>query len=163
MTVTADRYLLERALGDAIEDRFPVKTNTTVYQGTMLTFVAATGRVTDGAPATTGSIAGACVGFMNNSGSFLGSAITGNTAGTVYALVRWNHEAVFNVKTSARTYTNLNRTVYVYQNDTVSGATGAGTTALRIPAGRLCSFVDSTKAQAYIKLRASGDSAATGA
>lgn len=164
MTATADRLLIERAINSAIEDRFPIKTSVTVFVGCFVNFVNATGRITDGVAGTTAanSCAGVLVDYLNDSGTVI-STITGNADGTVFGVVRWNHECLMNVKTNVRTYTSLNKTCFVYQNDTVGGATAGGTAAVRVAAGRLAQFADSTKATAYVVIRTAGDASLAGA
>lgn len=159
--VTVDQLLVERVANEAIEDIVAITTGNTVYVGTLLNFVTSTGRVASATAATARSFAGVCVEVLNDSGSAL-SAGTGNTAGTVKARYRWNHEVLMNVRTATRTFTNLGKTVTVLDNVTVGG-TGVGTALVRVTVGTLASFLSlSDKTKAYVLLsRTTGISAAT--
>ena len=157
--VTADQIQNERG-SDFYEDEFAIATNATLYIGALANFNTA-GRLVDATAAASRTLAGLVIELLNDSGASL-SALTGNSAGTVKARVRWGHQVKLGVITASRTYTNLDKLVYVADNANVRG-TGAGTTLARVPVGPMMSFTDSTKAFAYVKLtRTSSASAATG-
>lgn len=159
--VTVDQIPIERGIENALEDVAPITTNNTVYVGTLLNFVTSTGRVASATAAASRAFAGLCVEILNDSSSAI-TAGTGNTAGTIKARYRWNHEVLMALRTATRTFANIGKTVTVLDNNTVGG-TGVGTAGVRVTVGSLAWFPDlSDKTKAYIKLtRAPGISAAT--
>lgn len=152
---------LERGT-DFYEDEVAIATSATLYIGALANFNAA-GRLVDASNTAAQTFAGLVIEPLNDSGNPL-SALTGNTAGTIKARIRWGHEVKLGVITSARTTTNLTKTAFVKDNQNVAGATNAGTALKRIPVGTIGNFTDSTKAFAYVKLtRTLGSTAALGA
>jgi hypothetical protein len=155
--VTADRLSTVRGLDQVIEDEVAIATASTVYVGALANFNTG-GRVVSATAAASRRFAGEVVAILNDSGSPI-SAATGNTAGTIKARIRYGHQMLLNVITAARTFTNLGKTVYVADNQSVNG-TGVGTAGVRVAVGALMSFDDSTKATAWVALRRVGDTTA---
>jgi len=155
MASTADRNTRARALNNKVVETHTITTAQTVYIGTLVNFVATTGRVT---PAVRNiasrRFAGIVESIVNDSGSVL-SAATGNTAGTVKCQISYGHEVLLNVKTAARTFTSVGMNVFVSDNDTVTDTTDAGTSTSnrRIKIGALVQMEASDKSTAWVSLR----------
>lgn len=156
--VTADQLASTRATNNVVEETHSIGTAATVYLGTIANFTTA-GRIVSATAAASRRFAGEIVRIVNESGSIL-SAATGNTAGTVKAVIRYGHQMHLNVLTAARTYTNIGKSVYVGDNVSVTDATGAGTAGVRVIAGQLVELTD-TKTKGWVALRQQGDTGAT--
>lgn len=159
--VTADTMSVTRAIDQIVEDIFPITTSNTLYVGALANFVTTTGRVASATAAASRAFAGEVVEILDDSGTVV-SAGTGNAGGTVKARIQWGHEMLLNIKTATRTFTNLGKTVFLYDNVTVGG-TSAATAAARIPVGQLASFLSlSDKTMGWVKLRDGGSALITG-
>jgi hypothetical protein len=152
MAITADKIRRYRASANKVLETFAIATGQTVFIGSMVNFVGTTGRIRDAAAATGRTFAGVVEKIINDSGAAITTG-TGNTAGTVKAKITWGVAMVLSVATAARTFTSLNKNVFVADNDTVTDTTGAGTSAVRVKVGALVEFVDSTKTSAWVELR----------
>jgi hypothetical protein len=155
--VTADTISSVRALNNATEAVYPVKTAGVVYIGA-LACMTTIGRVQSATAAASLTFAGEVVEVLNDSGAAI-VAGTGNAGGTVKAKIRWGHEMLLGVKTSTRTYSNIGKTVHVSTNVDVAG-TSVGTAGVRVLAGTLTQFGDTT-ATGWVRLRTMGTAAAT--
>lgn len=156
--VTADQLATTRAHNNVVEETHSIATAGTVYVGALANFTTA-GRVISATAAASRRFAGEVVQILNDSGAVI-SAGTGNTAGTVKAIIRYGHQMHLAVLTAARTYSNLGKSVYVGDNVSVTDATGAGTAAVRVVCGQLVELTDS-KAKGWVALRVQGDTGAT--
>jgi len=118
---SAARNTLRRNVSAMRIESYPVKTATTVYEGTLVQL--ASGRLASAAAGTSRSFAGEAL-----------ETVTGNTGGTVYCKVGWGHEARF-VGLTALTKGFMGCMVGVSTNQEVTTFTGAGTAATRFSAG----------------------------
>ena len=150
--VTAD-YISSVKLEGVHEDVAAIKTGVTLYTGTLVC-KNTLGRLVDGDNLADYTMAGELVEIINDSGAVI-AAGTGNTGGTVKGKYRWGHQYLASVLTAARTYSNLNRNVYVMTNREVSDLTAAGTAAVRVIAGTLVAF-GSTTATGWVAIRVQG-------
>lgn len=153
MAITADKLRKRKNLSQMSTDLVAIKTAATVYVGGLVSFQAGTGRVAAAANSASTMFAGEVLAWENTSGSNL-SAITGNTGGTVKALVGWGHQALVTLATSLRTTSMIGKLVYAKDNDIVTDDTGAGTAGVRVQVGNLASRVGST--EGYVTLRRLG-------
>jgi hypothetical protein len=154
--LTADKTREERSIDGKTEGVFSLATSSTVYVGSLANFNTA-GRVVAATAAASRRFAGVVEAVINETTSAL-SAATGNTAGTVKVRVSWGHEVLMDVKTAARTFSNLGKNVFVSTDNDVTDTTGAGTAAVRVKIGALTEFTDRTnKDEAWVALRVFGD------
>lgn len=144
---TADRST--ETLGTPQEETVAIKTAVEVFIGTLVNKVGATGRLNDGAATAAETFAGMVVGLPD------GSA-TGVAGGTVRARIAWGHRVSLNISTAIRTNTSLGKGVHVLDNQTVAGATTAGTAAKRLLCGTLISWDASDKSTGWVELRRGG-------
>lgn len=158
--LSADKTRDERSINKKTSGVFAIRTSHTLYVGSLAAFTTI-GRVQAAAAATNLRPAGVVEQIINDSGSSI-SAATGNASGTVKAVVSWGHEVLVPVRTAARTFVNLGKTVYIASDDDVTDTTAAGTAAVRVAIGSLTEFTDATnKDEAWVALRVYGDAAAT--
>ncbi len=150
---TADQISTVRGLAEATIELAAIKTGVTLYAGTLVC-KNSIGRLVDGANTAAYTMAGELIEIVNDSGAVL-AAGTGNAAGTVKARYRWGHQMLVTVLTAARTYSNLNRNVYLLSNVEVTDLTAAGTAAVRVIAGTLIDFGSST-ATGWVAIRKTG-------
>ena len=149
MAITADKLRKRKDLHLVTTELVWIGTAATLYRGALVNYQAATARV-KAATATAGlTFAGEVWDFENTTGSVL-SAYTGNTAGTVKALVAYGHQALVTLATGIRTTSKVGKLVYCSDNDIVQG-TAAGTALVRISVGNLISRVGST--EGYVTMR----------
>jgi len=160
MAITADKIRYSRATNNRVDDVFAITTSNTVYVGALVNFVTSTGRVASATAAASRNFAGVVEEIVNESGSAI-TAATGNTSGTIKARISWGHEVLVNVKTAARTFANVGRNLFVFDNDAVTDTTGAGTAAVRVKVGALSRFEASDKSTGWIALRVYGQADAT--
>ncbi len=158
MALSADKTRDFRGTNNLRQEAFAVATAATLYIGSLVNFDT-NGRARAATAAASRRFAGVCTGFVNESGANL-TNITGNTAGTVKALIGWGDEVLVSVKTAARTYINLGKHVCIFDDDQVTDATGAGTAAVRVVVGQLTEFTNSAKSEAWVALRVIGDTVA---
>lgn len=156
--LSADKTRDYRTTNNMAEETFSVATSATVYIGSLVAFTTA-GRVRPCAASTGLRPGGVVTDVINESGSAI-SAITGNAGGTVKVKISWGHEVQVDVRTSARTYANLGKTVFALTDNDVADTTAAGTALVRIPIGSITEFTDSTKASAWVAVRVYGDASA---
>lgn len=154
--LSADKIRDERSIDGKTEATFALATSATVYVGSLVNFNTA-GRVVAASAAASRRFAGVVEYGINETSSAI-SAWTGNTAGTVKVRVAWGHEVLMDVKTAARTFTNLGKNVFISTDNDVTDTTGAGTAAVRVKVGALTEFTDTTnKDEAWVALRVFGD------
>jgi len=165
MAITADKIRLGKFESVDLFEEFAIATNSTVYVGALVNLVTTTGRCLSATAAASRTFAGEVTAIKNYSGSAI-TAATGNTAGTIKAIVKVKGGALVSLKTSSRTYSNLGKTVLVQDNDGVAG-TSVGTATLRVPVGTLVSFYQSSptatvdKTQGWVLLREFASSTAS--
>jgi hypothetical protein len=154
--LTADKIRDSRNVQNKTESTFSIATASTLYVGSLANFNTA-GRVVAATAAASRRFAGVVEEIVNESANAI-SAATGNTAGTIKARIAWGHEVLVDVKTAARTFSNLGKNVFISTDNDVTDTTGAGTAAVRVKVGALTEMVDRTnKDEAWIALRVFGD------
>lgn len=124
---TATRNTLTRNISGQKIVSYPVKTSTTVYQGTLVQLAA--GRLASAAAGTNRAFAGLAM-----------ETKTGNTGGTVYARVAYGMEAKL-VGLTALTKGFMKCLVGVSTNQEVTTYTGAGTALARMSGGTFSEWV----------------------
>jgi len=154
--ITADKTRPERSIEKKTATTFAVTTSATIYVGGFVNHVVATGRVTGATAAASRRFAGVVESISNDSGVAV-SAATGNTAGTIKAVVSWGHEVLADINTAARTFANLGKNVFVANNNDLTDTTAAGTATLRVKVGMVTEFTNSAKSEAWVALRVFGD------
>lgn len=113
MALSADTSRNRRALHKAVRGSAAIKTSTTIYNGSLVSIVESTGRLTTSTTATGAAFVGVA--------DFRGTedALTGNTAGTVSAEYIFGHEELFTAATAlTTTYRMCN--VVAQDDDTVT-------------------------------------------
>lgn len=159
--LSADKIRDERATQTKKSATFAIKTSATLYVGSLAAFTTA-GRVQAAAAAASIRPAGVIERIIDQTTTAGGvSAGTGNTAGTVKALVSWNHEVLVDIKTAARTYANLGKNLFISTDNDVTDTTGAGTAGVRVKIGSLSEITNSSKSEGWLALRVYGDADAT--
>ena len=149
MAITADKLRKRKDLNLVSTELVTIGTAATLYRGALCNYQTATGRVKAATAATGVFFAGEVWDFENRTGAVL-SAYTGNTAGTVKALVAFGHQAQVTLATGLRTTSKISKLVYASDNDIVIG-TAAGTAGVRVPVGNIVSRVGST--EAFVTMR----------
>lgn len=154
--ITADKIRPARSLSKKTESTFAITTAQTVYVGALVNSVNGTGRVRGAAAATGVRFAGVVEAIVNDTGASLAAA-TGNTAGTVKAIVSFGHEVLCDVLTAGRTFTNVGKNLFIANNNDLTDTTAAGTAGVRVKVGAVSEFVNSAKSLAWVSLRVFGD------
>lgn len=158
MALSADATRNARGLNNKRVETFSIKTSATLYVGSLAAFTTA-GRVQAAAAATGLRPAGVVEEILNESGANI-VAGTGNAGGTIKAKVAWGHEVYVSIKTAARTFINLGKNVFIFDDDQITDTTGAGTTAVRVKIGSITEMT-SAKSAGWLALRVYGDADAT--
>ena len=156
--LSADAIRDFRVTNNQSVDTFAIKTAATVYVGSLVAFTTI-GRVQASTNATGLRPAGVVTEIVNESGAAITSAL-GNTGGTVKCKVAWGHEVLVDVRTAARTFINLGKTVYALTDNEITDSTAAGTAAVRVAIGSMVEL-NAAKTQAWIALRVYGDAVST--
>lgn len=130
------------------EHKIAIKTSATLYVGSLVGRVEATGRAKAAAAATSERCVGLCVKLEGSNG--VGTGV-GDASGTEYAIVQYGMEALMTVRTAIRTNTSLGLGVFVSDDDRVGG-TAVGTAATRNVAGHLTAFEASDKSTGWVAL-----------
>lgn len=154
MALSADKTRASRGLHNKRVETFSIRTSQTLYIGSLAAFTTL-GRVQAAAAATNLRPAGVVEEIINESGVSI-SAATGNAAGTVRAKIAWGHEVFVDIRTAARTFINLGRNVFIFDDDAVTDTTAAGTAAVRVSIGSLTE-INAAKTQGWLALRVYGD------
>jgi hypothetical protein len=158
MALSADKTRASRGILNKRVETFSIKTSQTLYIGSLAAFTTL-GRVQAAAAATGLRPAGVVEAIINESGANI-SAATGNAGGTVKAQIAWGHEVYVDIKTAARTFVNLNKNVFISDDDAVTDTTGAGTAGVRVKIGSLTEL-NSAKSAGWLAVRIYGDADAT--
>lgn len=158
MALSADTIRDERATDDKKFVTASIRTSSTLYVGSLAAFTTI-GRVQAAAAATGLRPAGVVVEILNESGANITTA-TGNTAGTVKAKIAYGHEVYVAIRTAARTFINLNKNVFIADDDNVTDTTAAGTALVRVKIGSITEL-NSAKTFGWLALRVYGDADAT--
>lgn len=146
--------VVRNARGQGIRDEIAIATSSKIYVGSLCNVRTTTGRAVAATGATGRRVLGVCVAFAgaytqatDNKGG-----ATGNTGGTIRAVVEYAREFEFDVKTALRTNTTIGLNVFVADDATVGG-TAIGSAGTRVPVGILTKFTNSTKSKAYVAVR----------
>lgn len=158
MALSADATRNSRGLNNKRVETFAIRTSSTLYIGSLAAFTTL-GRVQAAAAATGLRPAGVVEAIINESGASI-TAGTGNAGGTVKAQVAWGHEVFVTIRTAARTFINLNKNVFIADDDNVTDTTAAGTALVRVKIGSITEM-NSGKTAGWLALRVYGDADAT--
>lgn len=137
-TLTADTIRKRRNVQGIKYVRLPVATSETVYVGSLCTVLTTTGRVH-------------ALGAAAANHRFVGMAeeqATGNTSGTVYVKVSYDHEVLVDANTTITT-ADIGRDALLHDDNRVN-STAVGTAGVRIPVGEI---VEIESGDAWIWLR----------
>ncbi|NJK32849.1 MAG: hypothetical protein HC927_10815 [Deltaproteobacteria bacterium] len=157
--LTADKIRLTRGEQSKVQIEAALVTGQTVYVGSLVSWTTS-GRVRAADNATGQQFAGVVEEIVNDTNGSISTA-TGNAAGTVRARIAYGHEVELDVRTAARTFTNLGKTVFADSDDDVTDATGAGTAAVRVRVGQLKQFTLANRSRAFVLLGVFGSTDAT--
>ena len=133
--LTAVAKRAERAAEQKRINRYAVGTGAVIYQGGIVAMNVSTGR----AVAATAAASRVCLGIAEETA-------TGNTGGTVYCDVAYNHEVLINAAT-ALTVAYMRADVCVSTDNDVTSGSDAGTAGVQVAVG---SFTELESGDAWV-------------
>jgi len=140
--LTDNTVRLRKNMHLAVRETLPVKTSAVVYEGSLVSFVEATGRAKAAAAAAGETFAGVSL-----------EKKTGNAGGTVSVAFIYGHWEQL-AAASALTKAFYGCDVYAADDDSVS-TTAVGTAGVRVHVGELVSTIASSKGWIHIRKRGS--------
>lgn len=152
MALTQD--VIREARGAGLRDEIAIGTSNKIYVGGLVAIRRTTGRAVTATAATGRKIGGVCVAFAGaySQATDNKGGATGNTGGTIRAVIEYGNEFEFDVATAIRTNTSIGLNVFIGADNQVAG-TAVGTAGTRIKVGELVKFTNTAKSKAFVAVR----------